>query len=170
MTTTVGSLAQAGSIGVVYNVGNSGTYEVLAQFDVVGSPAPQGSKSAVMIAGRPRLLEGKGDQRQRHKSWRATVAAAAREAAPVDPFDGPLQLTVEFRFPMPAARSKKIRALGRWPKQSAPDLDKLIRSVGDALKEGGMIVDDARLVSIHATKVEVVGWTGATITLTRTTP
>lgn len=143
--------------------------DLLIRLEVVGTPVPQGSKSAIVIGGRARVVEGKGNQRAAHKSWRATVAEAAREStlqpdiSPHVPLDGALTLDVEFRFPMPAARSKRIRTLGRSPKSSAPDLDKLVRSVGDSLKEGGLIVDDARFVEIRARKVEVVGWTGAVI-------
>jgi Holliday junction resolvase RusA-like endonuclease len=126
-------------------------------FEVVGSPAAQGSKKHV---GNGVMVEmGKN-----HKPWRAAVASAARDA--IDgraPLDGPLVLSVEFRFPMPASRPKKVRELGRAPKVSAPDTDKLIRSVGDALKDGGLVTDDARFWLVTASKVEVTGWTGATI-------
>lgn len=42
--------------------------------------------------------------------------------------------------------------------------------IGDSLKAGGLITDDARIVAIIATKLEVVGWTGATIELWRAEP
>lgn len=79
--------------------------------------------------------------------------------------DGPLSLDVVFRAPMPASRSKAIRAAGRWWKPTAPDLDKLVRSVGDSLTASGLIKDDARIVALRAMKWEVDGWTGATITV-----
>jgi crossover junction endodeoxyribonuclease RusA len=127
-------------------------------FEVVGLPAPQGSKRHV---GNGVMIEtGRG-----HRPWRAAVAAAAREHAPDVPLDGPLQLVVHFRFPMPASRPAKVRSVGQAPKTTAPDLDKLIRSVGDALTEGGLIRDDARICALHATKSEVQGWSGAVITI-----
>lgn len=139
-------------------------------FEVTGTPAPQGDKSAILRGGKPRLIEGKsGAARDRHKTWRATVADAARDVAGHDdvpaPLDGALHLDVEFRCAMPASRPKRIQAIGTTPKISAPDLDKLLRSLGDSLKEGGLIRDDARIASIHARKNEVVGWTGAIISL-----
>jgi Holliday junction resolvase RusA-like endonuclease len=79
--------------------------------------------------------------------------------------DGPLSLDVVFRAPMPASRSKAIRAAGRWWKPTAPDLDKLVRSVGDSLTASGLIKDDARIVALRAMKIEVDGWTGATISV-----
>ena len=130
------------------------------EFEVVGSPAAQGSKRHV----RNGVMVEMG---KNHKPWRAAVAAAARDIAEHDdvpaPLDGPLQLIVAFRFPMPASRPKAARTAGSAPKTTAPDLDKLVRSVGDALTESGLIHDDARICSVHASKLEVVGWTGAVI-------
>ncbi len=130
-------------------------------FEVLGAPAAQGSKRHV---GNGVMVEmGKN-----HKPWRAAVASAAKDiAGDTPPLTGPLELGVVFRFPMPKSRSKAIRDAGECPKVSAPDTDKLVRSIGDALKDGGLIYDDALFASIAAVKVEVVGWTGAIITVGR---
>jgi Holliday junction resolvase RusA-like endonuclease len=138
------------------------------QFEVLGHPAPQGDKSAVLIAGRPRLIEGRRTTgRQRHANWRSAVADAARDVANHDdvaaPLDGPLHVTIRFRFPMPASRPKKIRAAGQAWKTTAPDLDKVLRATFDGLTAGGLIVDDARICEVTASKIETVGWTGAEI-------
>lgn len=141
-------------------------------FEVLGIPAPQGSTRAFVVGNRA-VTTNKGSPK--HMAWRDSVAAAAQRAAEerVDwsgPLDEPLTLTVTFRFPMPASRSKADRAAGECPKLSAPDLDKLVRSVGDALQAGGLIRDDSRIVQLDARKIEVVGWTGAIITLRPWTP
>lgn len=141
-------------------------------FVVLGTPAPQGSKSRMPNGA---ILEGKSaGERARHRDWRSAVAAAAADAAAVAaadghtvPLDGPLALEVRFRFAMPASRSKALREAGLGWKPTAPDLDKLIRSTGDALKVGGLIVDDARIVEIRARKTEVAGWTGADVRVRR---
>lgn len=136
------------------------------EFEVLGTPTPQGSKTAIMVAGRPRLIEGKAGQRDNIKSWRSAVAETARDIADdVGKFDGDLRLTVQFRFAMPASARKADRVRGWAYKRSAPDLDKLVRAVGDALKIGGLIVDDSRFVEIEASKITVTNWTGATITV-----
>lgn len=142
-----------------------------AEFDVIGLPAPQGSKSAVARGGRAIVIEGSSKaQRERHGNWRSAVAEAARRAAAATPLDGPLHIDVTFRFPMPASRPKKIRAGGWAPKTSAPDLDKLLRATGDALTASGLIADDARICRIEASKWETTGWTGATIIVSEITP
>jgi crossover junction endodeoxyribonuclease RusA len=129
------------------------------QFEVLGNPAPQGSKrhvgNGVMIETSKAL-----------KPWRSAVADAARDVAEdIGLLDEPMALHVEFRFPMPKSRSKAVRAMGMGPKVSAPDVDKCLRAVGDALKIGGLIRDDALFYEVHASKWEVVGWTGAVIRL-----
>lgn len=138
-----------------------------AYFEVVGTPAPQGSKTRMPNGA---MLDGRSKgAREGHANWRSAVAEAARTARTrlpgTEPIGGALSLIVTFRFPMPKSRSKATRAEGRCHKTSAPDLDKLIRSTGDALKEGGLIVDDALFVGVVASKHEVVGWTGAQITV-----
>ena len=128
-------------------------------FDVVGQPAAQGSKRHV---GGGRMVETAAG----HAPWRAAVAAAARTHAPDTPLDGPITLIVVFRFTMPKSRPRAVRDAGTAPKTTAPDLDKLVRAVGDGLQAGGLIADDARIAEVRASKVEVIGWTGATITVT----
>lgn len=132
------------------------------RFEVVGVPTPQGSKTKMRNGA---MLEGgSADIRARRVDWRNAVADAARAvAAEHGQLDGNLVLHAEFRFPMPASRSKAVRERGSAWKNTFPDLDKLVRSVGDSLTAGGLIKDDARLVQIDARKIETTGWTGVTI-------
>lgn len=142
----------------------------LAAFDVIGEPKPQGNKtrmpSGAMVEGRSTA------QRAKFKDWRNSVADKAREVAEtVGCLDGDLSLHVIFRFRMPQSRPKAVREQGIAWKNSAPDLDKLLRTVGDALTQSGLIKDDARIVSVEARKIEVIdGWTGADIQLYRVDP
>lgn len=145
-------------------VDGAGSDRAPLTFEVIGTPAPQGSKRHV---GNGVMVESS----KRVKPWRQAVATAARDVADhadvEAPLDGPLHLDVVFRFPMPASRSKAQRALGALFKVSAPDLSKLVRSTEDALQEAGLIRDDARICRLTASKHEIPdGWTGAVITLT----
>lgn len=141
----------------------------LATFEVLGTPSPQGSKSAVLGRdGKPHLIEGRRRSgRDAHTAWRNAVAYAARGQVDLfelaAPLDVPLLLDVEFRFAMPKSRPKAIRSRGSALKTTKPDLDKLLRTVGDGLVDGGLIVDDARIARLVGTKSEVVGWLGATV-------
>ena len=135
-------------------------------FDVLGVPAPQGSKTGILRNGTVRMLEGRtAAQRVKHRSWRGAVAEAARVEADrlSGPLDGALALSIDFRLPMPASRPKRVRELGEAWHKTRPDLSKLIRSTEDALTDAGLIADDARICGLNVTKIEVTGWTGASI-------
>lgn len=146
-------------------------------FDVLGVPAPQGSKTMVPTAAGQRIVEGRDKgQRARHTSWRDSVAAEARlVASGLDgPIDRPIVGAITFRFPMPASRPKRLRLAGWLPRASTPDLSKILRATEDALVTGGLIVDD-RLIWRYERleKIEVTGpdsWIGATITLSTNQP
>ncbi len=138
------------------------------EFEVIGVPKPQGSMKAISIGGRARVKPSGGSD---FAAWRNAVSQAAKDVAEHDdvpaPLDGPLVLLVDYRIPMPKSRPKRDRERGEAHKTSAPDLDKLVRTIGDALTASGLIVDDARFVAINATKVETTGWTGAVVRVER---
>jgi Holliday junction resolvase RusA-like endonuclease len=141
------------------------------RFDVIGAPAPQGSKTAIMTkTGKVVLVEGRRSSgRQLHAAWRGAVAEAAADARAdaglAGPMDGPLHLTVAFRLPMPASRPKHRRLAKIGWHTTRPDLTKLLRATEDAMKQGGLIADDARICHLTVAKYEVIGWTGASVTV-----
>lgn len=141
---------------------------ILADFQVIGVPMPQGSMKAWNAGGRALMKPSGGSA---FAAWRNAVSQAAKGIADTldGPLDGPLELAVEFRFPMPASRPKRAREAGTWAKTTAPDVDKLVRAVGDALTAAGLITDDARICVIRASKYETLGWTGADITVSSLT-
>ena len=105
-------------------------------FDVVGMPAPGGSKNAFRNprTGRIVVVDAGG---KRNKDWRAAVAAAGREAMQGREMPAPpLLFTVLFRMPRPAAhlnRHGKLRRTSPVLPIVRPDLTKLVRSTEDAL-------------------------------------
>lgn len=140
----------------------------LAAFEILGVPAPQGSKTRMPNGA---LVEGGSKTgRAKHKAWRTAVAEAARDVADDIPHDGALHVTISFRLPMPASRPARIRAAGVWPHAVKPDLDKLVRSTLDGLTDGGLIVGDHRVFAFEVDAFEVVGWTGAEVTVRRWEP
>lgn len=122
----------------------------MISFDVVGTPAPQGSKTAMMIGGKPRVIEGSSKTgRANHKTWRQAVMTAGQEWLldnPQPPLDGPLKLVIAFRMPRPDAARFRSRH------STKPDLSKLIRSTEDSLKDAQLIRDDSRIFSLQASK------------------
>jgi Holliday junction resolvase RusA-like endonuclease len=69
---------------------------------------------------------------------------------------GPVGVTALFTFPRPLThRTSTGRPSAQWRtyKRSRPDLDHLLRSIGDAITVAGVIKDDAQIVHWDALKV-----------------
>lgn len=134
----------------------------MVTLNVPGIPIPQGSKNIF----NGRLVETNANKL---RIWRRTIAAAATNHHQGEPLDCPLHLTVEFRFPRPkhhfgtGKNSLTLKEKAPTYYTAKPDLDKLIRAVGDALTQAGVIRDDSRITRITASKI--YGVPGATITL-----
>ena len=108
--------------------------------EVFGEPASQGSHSVI----HGRIVQVNS---AKHKRWRNAVAFAALDLVGNDweLLDEPIKLSVIFYLPRPKTATRELPAI-------MPDLDKLIRSVGDSLT-GTIIRDDSRIVIIEARKV-----------------
>jgi len=108
--------------------------------NVFGEPASQGSHSVI----NGRIVQVNS---AKHKRWRNAVAFAAMDLVGADweLLDEPIKLSVIFYLPKPKTATRELPAV-------MPDLDKLIRSVGDSLT-GTIIRDDSRIVIIQAQKI-----------------
>ena len=109
--------------------------------DVSGEPASQGSHSVI----NGRIVQVNSSK---HKRWRNAVVFAALDLIGEDwePIDDPVELSVIFYLPKPKTATRELPSV-------MPDLDKLIRAVGDSLTDSGIIRDDSRIVVIHAQKL-----------------
>jgi crossover junction endodeoxyribonuclease RusA len=122
-------------------------------FDVLGLPQPQGSmKSLGPRAGRTILTHSNGSKLM---PWRQELATAALNAKPDDwIIESSIALSLTFRFPRPAGHYRKngtLKPSAPTSKLTKPDLDKLIRSCGDAWA-GILYRGDQQIVSITAAK------------------
>lgn len=115
------------------------------RFTVYGTPAPQGSKQRTkwgMREASPRLLP-----------WReAIVGQIVRDGLQNTLLAVPVLVRASFLFTRPKSHYGTIKGQpylkGNAPeyKTSDPDLDKLQRSLGDALAQGGVLLDDNLIV------------------------
>jgi Holliday junction resolvase RusA-like endonuclease len=136
----------------------------LLTFNVLGTPAPQGSKiPRVSKAGKLYVQEQNAEA---HANWRQDVLAAAsiaRQAANLGTLEGAVWVDIEFRMARPPSISIKKRP---YPCVK-PDGDKLQRNTWDALVQAGVIRDDALIVNWRASKRyatdDPLGSPGATI-------
>lgn len=112
---------------------------------IYGTPAPQGSKTAIVRNGRAIMFESS----KKLPEWRETVlmgATIARAEQGGLTILGPVTVMMTFHMPRPKSTSRK------YP-NSAPDLDKLVRAVGDALQESEVLANDGQIVTLVAHKV-----------------
>lgn len=121
--------------------------------EVVGLPAPQGSKRHV---GRGVMVESS----KRVKPWREDVKQAALDVL-VEPFGRgvPVRVEVVFYLPRPAGHygsgrnADHVRLSAPTFPAGRPDVDKLLRSTLDALGTAGVWHDDSQVVEVLASKV-----------------
>ena len=119
----------------------------MIEFEIHGTPRPQGSKTGVRRGDRAVVIEaGTTRSRAAFHAWRAAVALHASLHAPDPPLDGPLALSATFWLERPASAAKRAHP------HVKPDLDKLARSLCDGLTAGGLIHDDARIVRMAVEK------------------
>jgi Holliday junction resolvase RusA-like endonuclease len=139
------------------------------QFEVRGTPAPQGSKRGfVSKGGRVHVVE---QQDARIKSWREAVRAEAQRAiGGDDSLSGPVIVYARFYLPRPKShyrtgrRAHELRPDAPTWVAKSPDLDKLLRSTLDALTDAGAWLDDRQVAEVTASKAYRVT-PGATITI-----
>ena len=119
-------------------------------FFVPGEPITEGSVRTFASGQRVVVTHDRGPELDQ---WRLKVAhaaeAAAQDAGWEPRYDGPVAVTAAFFLPRPKSAKKRLVP------HVKPDLDKLIRAVGDALapyKQPGVLKDDSRIVTWRATK------------------
>jgi len=141
--------------------------------NVVGTPAPQGSKRAFVVNGRAVMAENS----KKVKPWRQDVKAAALEALAAlgnrhpYPLTGPVEVTVTFYMPRPGyhfrtgQRAHELKPGAPTFVDKRPDISKLVRSTEDALTEAGVYRDDAQIAVLTAAMEYANGAVGARITI-----
>lgn len=125
---------------------------------IPGKPAPQGSKKAYVIKGRPVLVESSDAL----KPWRAMVTLIARSAANQFRWattEDAVAVEITFNLLKPASSKREHPTV-------KPDIDKLVRAILDGLTEAGIWKDDSQVVDLIARKVYVSANPGVTATIT----
>lgn len=148
--------------------------------NVVGTPAPQGSKKGFYnhATGRVQMKESSA----KVKPWRQDVVTSVQNlrddladgfvnSVGQLPLAGPLQVDVTFFLARPGyhfgtGKNKQLlKPTAPSYVEKKPDVDKLIRSTLDGLKEAGVYRDDAQVAVVHGVKRYANAATGARITI-----
>lgn len=116
------------------------------EFTVYGVAQPKGSARAFVPKGWTRAVVTSDNPKG--KGWQQLVAEAASRALAGrgELYEGAIRLTVGFYLPRPKSLKRSVTA-----HLKRPDLDKLLRSVKDALTQV-VWQDDAQVVQVKATK------------------
>lgn len=109
----------------------------MISFSCDGTPVPQGSMKVI----NGHILHSQGSALA---VWRSTVALSARFAG-AKPVEGAVGIEIVFRVKRPKTVKRDFPTV-------APDLDKYIRGVLDALT-GIAYIDDSQVIDIKAEKV-----------------
>ncbi len=131
----------------------------LYTFEVRGEPKPQGSKRAMPIyrtvdgqkewTGKTAVVEQAGVPL---KTWRGDIIDAAKDVVGDNPpYQGPVGINLWFSLKRPGNLPKTKQS---WPVKR-PDIDKLTRSVLDALTSAGVYKDDSQVVILSVQKLYV---------------
>ena len=108
---------------------------------VPGIARPQGSKKAFVISGKAVLV----DASEGNKAWRRQVTNSIADDPELIRYKG--AVNVSLCFYMEKAKSNKTNLMTQ-----KPDIDKLARSVLDAMTDSELIEDDSRVVYLNITK------------------
>lgn len=121
---------------------------MVIQFTVFGRPAQMGSKKAFVRGGRAIITD---DNSEKRKNWANAVTARAGEMMQGKSLiTSPVTIKAAFYFRRPASHygtgknSASLKAAAPAIHAQTPDLDKLIRCLGDALT--GIVYRDDALI------------------------
>jgi len=115
-------------------------------FTVYGTPVPQGSKRAFYKAGMKHAVVIEDNSKT--KPWRQELAGTAAEKMGNRPIElGPIIVQCMFFFDRPKSLKKSVSA-----KTTKPDVDKLARTVLDALT-GTVFKDDGQVIELRVAKL-----------------
>jgi Holliday junction resolvase RusA-like endonuclease len=126
---------------------------------VSGKAAPQGSKKGYVINGRAILV----DASEGNKAWRKKVTETVKAHEQYIRYKG--AVNVSLAFYMEKAKSNKTGFM-----MQKPDIDKLARSVLDALTDSETIEDDSRVVHLTCSKTWADEQPGVLITISQEKP
>jgi len=126
---------------------------------VPGKPTPQGSKKAFVINNRAVLVDASGG----NKEWRKKVTDTVKAHEQYIRYKG--AVNVKLAFYMEKAKSNKTGFM-----MQKPDIDKLARSVLDALTDSEIIEDDSRVVHLTCSKTWADEQPGVLITISQEKP
>lgn len=104
-------------------------------------------KGIMMIGGKPRHFKKK-NVKQAEDTFLALLAMHRPEQS----FDGPISLTVMWRYPWRKSEPKKNKAYGWKPCDTRPDCSNIVKILEDCMTRLNFWTDDSQIAQLHITK------------------
>jgi crossover junction endodeoxyribonuclease RusA len=137
---------------------------MMLSFFVAGLPQTKGSTRGFVgrskKTGKRRVFLT--NDNPKNKPWAALVAHEARAHGQVTPMTGPVYVDLTFFLEKPKRPKHPVFPITR------PDVDKLTRSILDALKVGGVYRDDGQVCVMLCRKLYATDKPGVAITVKET--
>lgn len=124
---------------------------MMRRFFIEGTPQPKGSMRAFVFGNRAAITH----DNKKTEPWANYVVKLARRLAPDVPADFPVSVTLTFNMPRPKNHYNKQGQLKNGMPGMClvkPDIDKLARTMLDALTRAGFWTDDSRVVGLTCYK------------------
>lgn len=117
---------------------------------VPGTPAPKGSLRCARNKQHSLYEDNPAT-----KPWRTKIAEAAGKIRQTADRNQPIDLEITFTFDRPKTTKRDYPAV-------KPDVDKLVRTILDALEDAGVLINDSQVTDLTTRKryVTPVDWTG----------
>lgn len=115
--------------------------EITMDVNIIPTKATHQSSLRIMKSKSGRMFVGKF-AKSGINSWIKEFEYSITKYKPPVPWDCPVQILIEFRFPWNKSTPKKYLNREEW-KTTRPDLDNMEKVVLDSLTRTGFIVDDS---------------------------
>ena len=124
--------------------------EIAIEVNMIPTKATHQSSLRIMKSKSGRMFVGKF-AKSSINSWIQEFELNIKRYRPENPWDGPVQVIIEWRFPFNKSTPKKYLHRDEW-KTTRPDLDNMEKVILDSLTRTGFIVDDSIICNKTTTK------------------
>lgn len=115
--------------------------EIIMEVNIIPTKATHQSSLRIMKSKSGKMFVGKF-AKSSINSWIKEFEYSISKHKPPIPWDGPVQVAIDFRFPWNKSAPKKYLNREEW-KTTRPDLDNMEKVILDSLTRTGFIVDDS---------------------------
>ena len=110
-------------------------------------------QKGVFMAGKGGNAHIRHFKKKSVKTMEGTYSMLLDGHVPDEPFEGPLDVTIEMHFPMPKSRPRWYKEYNQF-KVTKPDVDNAAKALIDCMTRSNFFGDDAQISALHLYKME----------------